>query len=70
MKRYYERERSTNNDVGCFWTVFSISNLGFAGIYLLERVVEKTKRATTSSTTKEKEEKTQKESSTEKETES
>ena len=69
MKRCYERERITNNDVGCFWTVFSISNLGFAGIYLLERLVEKTKRATTS-TTKEKEEKTQKESSTEKETES
>ena len=69
MKRCYERERSANNDVGCFWTVFSISNLGFAGIYLLERLVEKTKRATTS-TTKEKEEKTQKESSTEKKTES
>ena len=69
MKRYYERERITNNDVGCFWTVFSVAYLGFAGIYLLERMVEKTKRATTS-TTKEKEEKTQKESSTEKETES
>lgn len=69
MKRYYERERSTNDDVGCFWTVFSISNLGFAGIYLLERLVEKTKRTSTS-TTKEKEEKTQKESITEKKTES
>ena len=69
MKRCYERERSANNDVGYFWTVFSISNLGFGGIYLFQRLVEKTKRATTS-TTKEKEEKTQKESSTEKETES
>ena len=69
MKRYYERERIANNDVGCFWTVFSISNLGFGGIYLFQRLVEKTKRATTS-TTKEKEEKTQKESSTEKKTES
>ena len=68
MKRCYERERITNNDVGCFWTVFSVAYLGFAGIYLLERMVEKTKRAST--TTKEKEEKTQKESSTEKETES